>query len=114
MSAPASPRMAARLARLETAPLTVNQLGAIHGEFRRLGYRDPWDRAARLAVTAALADSGPIDSTKELTEGQAGRVVGALRACATPAALAALLAPPPRYTWRDVLAALVATLGGAR
>jgi len=112
--------MTAYLARLESEPLTLAQLGAIHGEFRRLGYRDPWDRAERLAVTATLARSGPVTTTKALTEGQAGRVVAALRACPTPAALAARVATPPppplrRGTWGEVLAAaLAAVLGGTR
>jgi hypothetical protein len=105
--------MAAHLARLAAAPLTGRQLGAIHGEFRRLGYRDRWDRAARLTATAALARCTPIATTKDLTEGEAGRVVGILRQCADADDLAAALAaarPEPRR-W---LAAALAALAGPR
>jgi hypothetical protein len=110
-----SPRMAAYLARLDTEPLTPGQLGAIHGEFTRLGYRDPRDRAARLAVTATLARCAPIATTKDLTAGEAGRAVGALRRCADlddlADALAAERPAPERPGW---LAAIVAALTGAR
>ncbi len=53
-------RMAGRLRQLATAPLTTRQLGAIHGEFRRLGCRD---RGERLAITATLARTGPVRLT---------------------------------------------------
>ena len=101
--------------RLDTDPLTLVQLGAIHGEFRRLGF-DPADRAGRLEVTAALARvSGGIESTRELTMGEAGRVIGALRDCPGRAELAARLAPPPTLAVliRRVLAAIFTTPKGA-
>lgn len=68
-------------ARLATEPLTGNQLGAVHREFERLGYGRA-DRAARLEISARLAGyPGKLASTKDLTMGEAGRLVGALRAC---------------------------------
>jgi hypothetical protein len=109
-----SARQLAALERLEADPLTLNQLGAIHGEFRRLGYRDPWDRTARLAITAALAWCEPIASTKDLCQGEAGRAIKALRDCATAAELEQLAedqdqaaAPGPR-TWCQLVDAAVA------
>ena len=72
-----------RPSRLDTEPLTTNQLGAIHREFYRLGFHVKADRAERLRLTAILAEHGPIGSTKELTTGQAGRAVGKLTGCRT-------------------------------
>jgi hypothetical protein len=65
----------------ESAPATPNQVGAIRREFRRLGF-GPTDRAERLRITGQLAqaDCQPA-TTKDLTMGQAGRVVGALTGC---------------------------------
>ena len=102
-----SARQLAELERLEADPLTPRQLGAIHGEFRRLGYRDPWNRADRLEVTAALAGCGPIASTKELYQGEAGRVIRGLRDCGTLAELEQLAedqddaVPPVRLAHRS-------------
>lgn len=74
-------------ARLATEPLTLTQLGAIHGEWRRLGL---CDRAERLQLSAAIARTAAIGSTKDLTLGEAGRLVGQLRRCATLADARAL------------------------
>lgn len=69
-------------ARLAIEPLTLKQLGAIHREFARLGFDHLADRDERLDVTAELAGiDWELSSTKELTMGEAGRVVGALREC---------------------------------
>jgi hypothetical protein len=96
---------------LATEPLRPNQLGAIHGEFRRLGY-GRLDRAARLEVTAELARCGPVESTRELTMGEAGRVINALRQCPDLSALAELLEPEPepeiRPTLMEMLCAVLA------
>jgi hypothetical protein len=73
--------------RLATEPLTPLQLGAIHGEWRRLGLHY---RPERLRLSAALAQVGAIGTTKDLTMGEAGRVVGQLRQCATLADARAL------------------------
>ena len=79
--------LAAWRERLATEPLTRTQLGAIHGEWRRLGLRD---RTERLRLSAALALVDTIGSTTELTMGEAGRMVGQLRQCATLADARAL------------------------
>ena len=65
----------------ESVPATPNQVGAIRREFRRLGF-GPADRAERLRITGQLAQAdGQLATTKDLTMGQAGRVVGALTGC---------------------------------
>lgn len=61
---------------LESEPATPNQVGAIHGEFRRLGIGD---RDKRLAITAELLGLGELDSTTDLVMGEAGRLIGILR-----------------------------------
>jgi len=97
--------------RLIVEPLTPNQLGRIRAEFGRLGFAES-DRGARLRVTAALAGiPGRIESTKELTEGEAGRVVRVLTGCRTAEDLAALTVPETRPR-RGVLAGLAAWLRG--
>lgn len=68
--------------RLDTDPLTINQLGRIHQEFSRLGFGRT-DRAERLRITGLIAKSGPIESTKELRMGEAGRAIKALTRCET-------------------------------
>jgi hypothetical protein len=98
--------------RLGAEPLTVNQLGAIHREFYRLGFHVSADRDERLRLTAALVGSGPIGSTKDLTMGEAGRAVGALSACGTAADLYALAEPEPEPE-PEAPAAPVVTLGWA-
>src|ERR1017187_8637887 len=59
---------------LATEPATRNQVGAIHREFERLGFREK-DRAERLAVSAAMIELGSLGSTRDLTMGQAGCLV---------------------------------------
>lgn len=81
--------------RLDTEPLTANQLGAIHLEFIRLGFDTEEDRGERLWLTGELARSGPIGSTKELSMGEAGRVVNALGRCRTPGELYELAGGEP-------------------
>jgi hypothetical protein len=85
--------------RLDTEPLTLTQLGAIHGEFRRLGYRAA-DRTDRLRVTERLARSGPIETTRDLTMGEAGRTIRALRECYTLADIARATYRPVTFTER--------------
>lgn len=81
-------------------PLTPAQLGAIRGEFARLGYRDPYDRGARLAASARLLALDGLDSTKALTMGQAGCLYRQLCGFASRADLAAAVTVP---TFRDSL-----------
>ena len=90
---------------LRTDPLTVNQLGRIHAEFGRLGFGRA-DRPERLRITAKLAESGPIRSTKDLTMGEAGRAVNALRRCRTAGDLYEMTTPGPR----GLLAAFISWL----
>lgn len=96
--------------RQDTDPLTATQLGAVHGEFERLG-AGSGDRHNRLIISALLAEyPGELESTKDLTMGQAGRLIGALRGCGTAADLVALIEPPaprPVITCRSILAALL-------
>lgn len=91
--------------RLDTDPLTPNQLGAIRGGFTRLGF-DPLGRPERLRLTAALARSGPVESTRELLMGEAGRVVNALGRCQTADQLYAMATPEHRGIVRAILAKL--------
>ena len=60
--------------KLATEPATRNQVGAIHREFERLGFREK-DRAERLAVSAAMLELGSLRSTRDLTMGEAGCLV---------------------------------------
>lgn len=62
-------------AHLAEAPATPNQVGAIHRQAARLGLTD---RAARLAVCAELLGLGSLGSTRDLSQGDAGRLVGIL------------------------------------
>lgn len=61
---------------LATEPATPTQVGAIHGEFARLGVSA---RAERLAISAALLGLDDLGSTRDLVMGDAGRLVGMLR-----------------------------------
>lgn len=69
---------AERLGALATEPATPNQVGAIRGQFRRLGLDRDADRPARLAASAAIAGLDELRSTKNLTEGEAGRLLRTL------------------------------------
>jgi hypothetical protein len=62
---------------LAIAPLTQAQRVAVHAEFARLGVAD---RAERLAACAALLGLDGLGSTMDLTQGQAGKLIGELRA----------------------------------
>lgn len=64
---------------LATEPLTATQRGAVLGEFRRLGLDSPADRSRRLAVSAAILGLDELTSTADLSMGQAGQLVSALR-----------------------------------
>lgn len=100
----------ANTTRLDTDPLTLRQLGRIHAEFVRLGFHERSERAERLRLTAIIARSGPIGSTKDLTMGQAGRAIGALTGCRTDAELYALAEPEPEPEPRNILSAIWAWL----
>jgi hypothetical protein len=54
-------------------PATRRQAGAVHREFRRLGFSEPpgW-RGCRLAVAAALTGREDLASLRMLTGGEAG------------------------------------------
>jgi hypothetical protein len=95
-------------ARLGREPLTSNQLGHVHREFGRLGFTEA-DRAERLRITATLARvPGQLASTKNLTMGQAGRVVGLMATCRTVRDLYTLIEPEREP--RGLLAALLVWL----
>jgi hypothetical protein len=69
---------------LATEPATATQVGAIIGEFRRLGIDN---RDERLAISAELLELGGLGSTTDLVMGQAGRLVDMLRRTAGRAEL---------------------------
>ena len=62
-----------RRAVLETEPATSDQVGVVVRQFERLGFTG-YDRAERLALSAALLGLDALDSTKDLTKGQAGKL----------------------------------------
>jgi len=76
---------------LATESATPTQVGALHGEFRRLGYNEDEDRAERLAVCATLSGLGELETTSDLTMGEAGRLINLLRQTRDAGELAALL-----------------------
>ena len=59
--------------RLETEPATRKQVGVVRRELQRLGFAGG-DRAERLAACAALVGRDELDSTRDLTKGQAGQL----------------------------------------
>jgi hypothetical protein len=86
----------------ETEPATPRQVGAVMGEFKRLGYgRAHYDRTARLAVTARILGLDVLASTKGLTMGEAGSLMTALRGFASRAALDARFPSPAARKARD-------------
>lgn len=60
---------------LDSEPATPNQRGALMRECERLGLTG---RAERLAVLAGLLGADELDTTGDLTMGQAGQLVGIL------------------------------------
>jgi hypothetical protein len=64
------------LAVLDSEPATLAQRGAVMGECDRLGLAD---RGERLAILAVLLGLDALGSTRDLTMGQAGKIVRALR-----------------------------------
>ncbi len=80
---------------LASEPATAMQVGAIHGEFRRLGYA-PRDRDQRLAGSAAMLGLGQLASTRDLTMGEAGRLLRLLMDCPDRAAQQRLAASASR------------------
>lgn len=76
---------------LATEPATAAQIGAIIGEFGRLGIAD---RAERLAITAALLGLENVGSTTNLVMGDAGRLYRMLLDIRDRAALPNVTAAP--------------------
>jgi len=62
---------------LETEPATPSQVGVVVGQFERLGFTRH-DRAERLAISAAFLGLDGLESTKDLTKGQAGKLYSLL------------------------------------
>jgi hypothetical protein len=79
---------------LATTPATPLQVGAIHGEFRRLGFIAA-ERDERLAACAALLGLERLWSTRDLVMGDAGLLVRLLRELPDRAALIAAIAAAP-------------------
>lgn len=71
---------------LATEPATGTQVGAIIGEFERLGVAN---RAERLAISAELLGVDKLASTADLVMGQAGYLVALLQRTRDRTALAA-------------------------
>lgn len=92
---------------------TPRQWGAIRGEFRRLLVAD---RSVRLGLTARLLGLPPVESTRDLSMGDAGRLVAMLRGCESPAELARLAAAHPTLAelLGEIAAALIQALAGGR
>lgn len=72
--------------------ITRAQLGAILGEFRRLGLARPDWRDYRLDIAAAFTGRAGLASTKDLAFGEAGLLLKRLRRCRDCRDLAAFLA----------------------
>jgi len=53
-------------------PCSARQIGAVHGQLRRLGLGGPGWRDPRLAVAGVLADRPGLPSIRMLTGGEAG------------------------------------------
>jgi hypothetical protein len=71
-------------AHAEATPATPAQVHLVHRHFRRLGFGG-WHahRAERLELTARILGLPRLDSTTDLTAGQAGRLLGVLRGIGT-------------------------------
>jgi hypothetical protein len=72
-------------------PATRTQVGAIRGEFRRLGYDEDKERAARLTACAVLLRVAHLDTTNDLTMAQAGWLIRTLRQIRDHDELAAII-----------------------
>lgn len=70
--------------RLDTDPATRLQVGAVIGAFTQLGLRD---REERLGLSADLLGLDCLGSTRELTKGQAGKLLSIVRAAPDLASL---------------------------
>jgi hypothetical protein len=91
-----------------TEPATSDQVGAIHREFARLGYREA-ERAGRLAASAALLCLDGLDSSADLTLGEAGKLVRLLQGFTSRAELAAELSPAVPW-WHQLQQAIARAL----
>jgi hypothetical protein len=86
---------------LATELATPNQVGAVQGHFERLGFRRylsprrPGDRAERLAISAELLGLDELESSRQLTQGQAGRLLRLLQDCPDRASLLAAAETSP-------------------
>ena len=96
-----------------TEPATMNQAGKIHREFGRLGSGED-DRSERLAICARMPDLVGLRSLRDLTMGEAGRLINALPRVRDRAQLIQALpgpggsAAPYRPLPQTVIAALAA------
>lgn len=91
---------------LATEPAAPNQVGAVRVEFRRLGLDG--DRHARLAAAAALLGLDGLNSTNDLSMGQAGHLIKTLRGLAGAGDLAVAVRQARAPSVLDALAALFA------
>jgi len=78
---------------LATEPATLNQVGKIHREFGRLGFGED-DRPERLEICAGMLDLEELGSLRDLTMGDAGRLISILVRVRDRAHLAGLLTEP--------------------
>ena len=74
------------------APATPNQLGAVMRELHRLDLAHPAWRDCRLDVLAVLAGRDSLASTRDLADGEAGKLVRVLGECRDARDLAVLVA----------------------
>ena len=61
----------------DASPATVRQVGRVHREFARLGWPEA-DRAGRLAACAVLLGLDGLATSRDLSMGQAGRLIRVL------------------------------------
>jgi hypothetical protein len=96
---------------LAILPATANQVGALHGEFGRLGFSER-DRAERLTLCADILGVDELGSMRELRQGQAGWLLKLLTTVHDRHELVELLSSPgeagtPQPSLLAVLVAVV-------
>jgi hypothetical protein len=76
-----------------TEPATLHQVGKIHREFGRLGFAED-DRPERLEICARMLGLVELGSLRDLTMGDAGRLISVLSRVRDRVQLAGLLTEP--------------------
>jgi hypothetical protein len=92
---------------LKTQPATRMQVGAVQGEFRRLGLHRQCDRGLRLAIATALLEIPAIRSLNDLRMGEAGQLLRMLRELGDQAELRAAATSAFLATLAEALASVI-------